>query len=54
MKNYKNIQNLYKDLDKLRNNLAHANSGDIIKNPHKKYENLSAKFEELILENKNV
>lgn len=54
LKNYKNIQNLYKDLDKLRNNLAHANSGDIIKNPHKKYENLSAKFEELILENKNV
>lgn len=46
--NYPKIKALYKQLDSFRNNLAHTNSGEIIKNPYEKLNKLLCKFSIII------
>lgn len=48
-KKYKKIQKFYKEIDIFRNNLAHANSGEVIKNPYEKFNDLLDKFDEFIV-----
>lgn len=46
--NYPKLKKLYKDLDSFRNNLAHANSGEIIQNPYEKLNSFLESFGKFI------
>lgn len=46
--NYPKIKALYKELDSFRNNLAHANSGEVIKDPFETLNKLLDKFSFII------
>ncbi|MSN96878.1 CRISPR-associated DxTHG motif protein [Campylobacter sp. FMV-PI01] len=46
--NYKKLKRFYKDLDSFRNNLAHANSGEIIEDPYEKLNSFLESFGKFI------